>query len=158
VGLKTKIVTVQDGTTETNRDFGKVYLITEMPAAKAEKWDDGVRPGHAEQDTAGARAGAGRKRHRGNLDAPPPASGVAEPAYGFWFGRRTLDLGSGGVGLSAGPLAEYPNVPGLIGAALSTGLTSLGELTTALSVEDCYDLLEVAAVNAHNRRLARKEG
>lgn len=31
---KTKLVTVAD----QGRDYGKVYLITEMPASKAEKW------------------------------------------------------------------------------------------------------------------------
>jgi hypothetical protein len=34
---KTKIVTI-DGDPSTNRDAGKNFLITEMPASKAEKW------------------------------------------------------------------------------------------------------------------------
>jgi hypothetical protein len=31
-------VVIDDGTKETNRDFGKRFLIIEMPADKAEKW------------------------------------------------------------------------------------------------------------------------
>jgi hypothetical protein len=30
------------------------------------------------------------------------------------------------------------------------------DMATVLSIEDCYDLLEIAAVDAHNRRVLRK--
>lgn len=35
---RTKIVTITSGTPQTNRDFNRRYLITEMPADKAERW------------------------------------------------------------------------------------------------------------------------
>jgi hypothetical protein len=35
---KTKVVQVTEGTAETNRDHGKTYLLTEMPAAQGLKW------------------------------------------------------------------------------------------------------------------------
>jgi hypothetical protein len=35
---KTKYVVITDGTPETNRDFGKRFLLTEMAAGPAEKW------------------------------------------------------------------------------------------------------------------------
>lgn len=47
---------------------------------------------------------------------------------------------------------DYPNASTLIGAALSTGLATLGELSTVLGTEDAYDLIEIAAVNAYNSR------
>ena len=31
------------------------------------------------------------------------------------------------------------------------------ELDTVYSVEDCYDMIEVAAVDAHNRRAANRK-
>lgn len=38
------------------------------------------------------------------------------------------------------------------------GLASLHELATVYSIEDCYDMLEIATVRAHNRRvLAKRE-
>lgn len=30
------------------------------------------------------------------------------------------------------------------------------DMATVLSIEDCYDLLEVASVDAHNRRILNK--
>jgi hypothetical protein len=50
-------------------------------------------------------------------------------------------------------LLEYQNVSPVIGAVLSRGLASLRDLDEHYSVEDCYDLLEVATIDAHNRRL-----
>lgn len=35
---KNKIITISDGTQETNRDFGKNFLLTEMSAGQAERW------------------------------------------------------------------------------------------------------------------------
>lgn len=34
----------------------------------------------------------------------------------------------------------------------------MADLATVLSIEDCCDLLEVAAVDAHNRRILNKKG
>jgi len=30
------------------------------------------------------------------------------------------------------------------------------DMATVLSIEDCYDLLEIAAIDAHNRQILRK--
>lgn len=43
-------------------------------------------------------------------------------------------------------------MPRAIATVLSTRLATLVELDTVLGVEDVYDLLEVAAVDAFNRR------
>lgn len=82
----------------------------------------------------------------------------APRAYGFFFRRLPLDLDvsiEGGVG----GLAEYLNVPPSIGTAISSGKATLAELSTVLSLEDLWDLLEVNAVDAHNQRIidARNE-
>lgn len=47
----------------------------------------------------------------------------------------------------------YPNVPALIGACVSSGRATLRELDTVYGLRDLHDLLEIAAVDAHNRRL-----
>lgn len=48
---------------------------------------------------------------------------------------------------------DYPNVPGSIGAVISSGKATLVELKTVLGLEDVYDLLEIISVDAHNRRI-----
>ncbi len=53
---------------------------------------------------------------------------------------------------------EYPNASTLIGAALSTGMATMGELSTVLSTEDAYTLVEITAVNAYNSRPPDKGG
>jgi hypothetical protein len=50
-------------------------------------------------------------------------------------------------------LKDYPNVPFTIGAAISMGKATLHELDTVYGLEDLYDMLEVAAIDAHNQRL-----
>lgn len=35
---KTTVVSITDGTRDTNRDFGKTFLLKEMPASTAERW------------------------------------------------------------------------------------------------------------------------
>lgn len=62
-----------------------------------------------------------------------------------------MDLGEGNA-----RLADYTNVPRLIGAVISTGLATLDELDTVYSIEDCFDLLEIASINAHNKRVLNK--
>jgi hypothetical protein len=50
-------------------------------------------------------------------------------------------------------------VPRVIGAVISTSAdkaATLHLLDTALSVEDLYDLLEISAVDAYNRRIIAK--
>ena len=47
---------------------------------------------------------------------------------------------------------DYPNASSVIAAALSTGMTTMGELSTVLSIEDCYLMIEVSAINNYNSR------
>jgi hypothetical protein len=47
-------------------------------------------------------------------------------------------------------------VPALIAAVVSSGLATFTELDSVLSVEDAYDLLEIAAVDQENRRRAEE--
>lgn len=39
---------------------------------------------------------------------------------------------------------------------MTSGLATFVELSTVIGVKGLYDLLEIAAVNAHNDRVARK--
>lgn len=52
------------------------------------------------------------------------------------------------------------NVSNLIGTVISFyGGGMMRDLGTVLSIEDCHDLIEIATVDAHNRRvLAPKKG
>lgn len=50
----------------------------------------------------------------------------------------------------------WPNVPASIAAVVSNKLATLRELQTVYGVEDLYKFLEIAAVNAHNARVANK--
>lgn len=45
----------------------------------------------------------------------------------------------------------------MIGAVVSSRLATLHELDTVLGVEDMYDLLEIAVIDAHNDALARSK-
>jgi hypothetical protein len=51
----------------------------------------------------------------------------------------------------------YPNVPAMIGAVVSSGRATLHELDTVYGTQDLHDLMEIAAVDAHNRRLLSKK-
>lgn len=44
----------------------------------------------------------------------------------------------------------------MIAATLATERVTLHELSTIYSVEDCYILLDIAMVDAHNQRAAQK--
>ena len=79
---------------------------------------------------------------------------MAGSASKFFRGRRhlELDLEEDDVGR----LLEYQNLPASIGAVVSSRLATLVELQTVLGLEDVYNLLEVLAVDAHNRRLMAK--
>ena len=59
-------------------------------------------------------------------------------------------------GVRAPGLIEYPNVPPLIGYAISAGKASFEALATVLSVEDLWDILEIAQVDAYNRRILER--
>lgn len=47
---------------------------------------------------------------------------------------------------------HYPNIPRVVGATVSTQLATLAELQTVYGLRDVYTLLEIGAVDAHNRR------
>jgi len=81
---------------------------------------------------------------------------VDQTSHGFFYARRQLNLDLP----DAGPaLIDYPNMPRTIGTVVSTKMATLHELDTVYSMDDLYDMLEVIAVDAHNRRkLAPKEG
>ena len=55
-----------------------------------------------------------------------------------------------------GDLAEYVNVPPLIGMALSMEPMLIEPLSTTLGLEDLHDLLEVRAVDSENERIVSK--
>jgi hypothetical protein len=52
---------------------------------------------------------------------------------------------------------EYQNVPPTIGAVVSGRLATLYECQTLYGVQDIHDMLEVLAVDAHNRQLSMKD-
>ena len=47
---------------------------------------------------------------------------------------------------------EYANVPPMVALVVSARLATLGELQSVYGAEDLYDLVEVVAVDAFNRR------
>jgi hypothetical protein len=49
------------------------------------------------------------------------------------------------------------NVPPTIGMVVSTGKATMAELSTVLSVEDLWDLMEIILVDNHNRELFAAE-
>ena len=53
-------------------------------------------------------------------------------------------------------LADYANVSRVVGAVVSSRLATLHELQTVYSVEDCFNLLEINAVNGHNHEIMAK--
>lgn len=48
-------------------------------------------------------------------------------------------------------------MPRTIGAVISSGKATLVELDTVLGLQDVYDLLEIVAVDEHNRRTLEKK-
>ena len=80
---------------------------------------------------------------------------MAEAAHGFYFRRAPLDVE--GLGGSDSRFADFANVTNLIGNVVSLyGGGIMADLATTLSIEDCYDLLEIASVNAYNRQVLSK--
>lgn len=61
-----------------------------------------------------------------------------------------LDLGDGR------QYADYANVPPTIGSVISARLATMAEIETVLGMEDIYDLLEIMAVDEHNKRIASR--
>lgn len=54
-------------------------------------------------------------------------------------------------------MAEHANVSVLIANVVSLRMATLHELATVYSIEDCYDMIEIAVVDGHNRRILSKE-
>ena len=80
--------------------------------------------------------------------------GNLQIARKFFVGRKSPELGDAGTdGLSELDFARCANVPATIAAAITSGKATLIELDTHYGVKDLYDLLEIAAVESHNRRL-----
>lgn len=51
-------------------------------------------------------------------------------------------------------MIDYPNLPPSCGAVFSAGKTSLFELQNDLSASDVHLILEIVAVDGHNKRIA----
>lgn len=54
-------------------------------------------------------------------------------------------------------MAEYLNVPRRVGAVVSAKMATLHELSTVYGSKDLYDMLEILAVDAHNRWVMSKK-
>ena len=84
---------------------------------------------------------------------------ASRSSLGFFERRRpfdfqpALDAGSAAGGVT---LSDYPNVSKVTGALISLKMATLMELQTFYSVEDAYNMLEIAIVDAHNTRLLRE--
>ena len=82
---------------------------------------------------------------------------LASLQRGFFYRRRPiegLDLRSHRrLRLHA---ARYPNVDQIIGDCVASGKATLAETMTVFSLEDCYDVLEIVTINAHNRSAIEK--
>ena len=79
-------------------------------------------------------------------------------ALGFFRERRAIGALYEDHDASDAPsgLTETVNIAPKIASALRTKLTTLHELQTVYSLKDMYDLLEIAAVEAYNRRVWEK--
>jgi hypothetical protein len=78
---------------------------------------------------------------------------VDRAAPGFFVRRKSPDFGIRAPLKSPYGLAEYENVPTLIGALVSAKLATLHELQTVYGLEDAYNLLEILLVDRHNERV-----
>jgi hypothetical protein len=79
-------------------------------------------------------------------------------AYRFFFTRKVIeeDLRHSRLEDDIPGLVDYANIPRTVGAAISSGKATLVECETVYSVEDVYLMLEVIAVDAHNRFMAEE--
>lgn len=80
-----------------------------------------------------------------------------EAAYGFFEGRRPLNLRRLPGGGQQKGFAEYENVPAVIGTLLAKRMATLHELDTVYGTKDVYDMLEVITVDDYNNALANKQ-
>ena len=93
-------------------------------------------------------------RHRRSRHFIDSAHGGIQTPRKFFYARRQPEIGVGGGG---NEIVEYANVPQIIGALISNQMATLNELGTVYGVEDAYDMLEILAVDNHNRASMAKE-
>ena len=165
---------------DNSRDNGKVFVLTEMPAARSEKWamrallalqragveipDDAVQNGMAGIAGVGIDALGRLSFHEVEylldemfecIEDPHPASqGGARIASGFFAGRQSVEIDAGETKRG---MIEYVNVSRAIGAVVSSGMATLRDLDEAYGLEDVYDMLEIISVDAHNSRVLNKK-
>ena len=77
-------------------------------------------------------------------------------AHKFFLSRRPLPARVFDHVEGPGGLVDYPNVPPGIGFLISRDPSLLAPLSTTLGLEDMYDLIEVALVDACNDRAIDK--
>lgn len=53
-------------------------------------------------------------------------------------------------------MIRYVNVPHSIASVISSGLATYTELSSTLSLEDAWDLLEISSVDAYNNYAAQE--
>jgi hypothetical protein len=80
-----------------------------------------------------------------------------EAPYGFFEGRRPLNLRRLPGGGRQKGFAEYLNISAPIATLLSKRMATLHELDTVYGVRDVYDMLEVVTVDDYNNALSRQE-
>ena len=88
-------------------------------------------------------------RHRGSEDAADASNGSVPASHGFFAARQSTGIPQSFGGRE--PL-KYPNISPAIGAVISSRLATLVELSTVLSTEDVYLLVEIIAVDRYNSR------
>jgi hypothetical protein len=91
------------------------------------------------------------KPRRRSLDAARTAQDSSGIAHGFYFGRAHVKVRLDGLGVHEAELLDYPRRP-VTSRLISLRMATLHELSTVYSLQDCYDLLDIASVDAHNRR------
>lgn len=74
---------------------------------------------------------------------------------GFFYSRRPLEGPGDGAGDDPG-FWRFANVPDLVGLVVAAGLATLHELETVYGSEDLYDMVEILAVDAHNKNIQVK--
>jgi hypothetical protein len=95
------------------------------------------------------------RRHRGGPDDSGTAARGVHIAYGFFAGRRQVEIDRD-VWDDGATLATCPNVPRTIHAVISGEKATLQELGTVYGLEDLYDMLEIIIVDAHNHKILSK--
>ena len=75
--------------------------------------------------------------------------------YGFFDARRHVDFGlSGGAGSDR--IIEYTNIAPIFATVISARMVTLHELDTVYGLEDVFDMLEIIAIDNHNRNVLNK--